>query len=83
MLLRSNDRIGGTIKQKVLREVLLVNCVVENAKEFTLAANKLCDFFSMWVFFHEHSQFPGQQKGDAISFKSSLPLPPTSQTLTH
>ena len=39
--------------------------------------------FSLWDFFPKHSQFPGQQgKGEAIS-NSSLPLPPSSQTLRH
>ena len=34
-------------------------------------------FFSIWVFFHEHSWFTGQQGN---LFNSSLPLPPVSQT---
>ena len=40
-------------------------------------------FFSIWVFFHEHSQFIGQQgKGEAL-FNSSVtpPPPPASRTL--
>ena len=41
-------------------------------------------FFSIWVFFHGHSRFTGQQgKGEATSFNSSLPLRPASQTLRH
>ena len=38
-------------------------------------------FFSIWVFFHIHSRFTGQQgKGGGYLFNSSLPLPPVSQT---
>ena len=47
-------------------------------------------FFSIWVFFHEHSQFTGQQGKWGVGmwvggylFNSSLPLPPASQTLRH
>ena len=45
-------------------------------------------FFSIWVFFHEHSRFTGQQGkgrggGGGYLFNSSLPLPPASQTLRH
>ena len=37
----------------------------------------------MWVFFHKHSQFTGQQ-GKVVSPKLfSLPLPPTSPKLRH
>ena len=39
-------------------------------------------FFSIWVFFHEHSRFTGQQGKRGVSI-FSLPLPPTSQTLRH
>ena len=43
-----------------------------------------CLFFSIWVFFHEHSQFTGQQrKGETFLFNSSLPLPPASQIFRH
>ena len=39
-------------------------------------------FFSIWVFFHEHLRFTGQEgKGKAISLSPLLALPPTSQTL--
>ena len=41
-------------------------------------------FFSLWVFFHEHLRFTGQQgKWEAISFNSSLQLLPASQTFRH
>ena len=41
-------------------------------------------FFSVWVFFHNHSQTTGLQgKGKGIFFNSSLPLPPALQTLRH
>ena len=41
-------------------------------------------FFSQWVFYQEHSRLIGQQgKEEAISFNSSLLLPPASQTLRH
>ena len=40
--------------------------------------------FFVWVLFHEHSWFTGQQgKGGGDLFNSSLPLPPASQTLRH
>ena len=43
-----------------------------------------CHVFSVWVFFQEHSRFTGQQvKGEAIYFKSSVPLPPVFQTLKY
>ena len=36
-------------------------------------------FFSIWVFFHEHSLFTGQQgKGGGYLFNSSLPIPQSS-----
>ena len=38
-------------------------------------------FFSISVFFHEHSRFTGQQ--GKRETKSSLPLPSASQTLRH
>ena len=42
------------------------------------------DFCSIWVFFHEHSRFTGQQgKGEGMYFNSSVPFPPASQTLRH
>ena len=38
-------------------------------------------FFSIWVFFHEHSRITGLQgKGEGHFFNSSLPLPPALQT---
>ena len=41
-------------------------------------------FFSIWVFFHEHSLFTGQHgKGEGYLFNSSLLLPPASQTLRN
>ena len=41
-------------------------------------------FFSIWVFFHEHSRFTGQQsKGGRYLFNSPLPFPPASETLRH
>ena len=41
-------------------------------------------FFSIRVFFQKHSRFTRQQgKRGAYIFKSSLPLPPASQTLRH
>ena len=40
-------------------------------------------FFSIWVFFHVYSRFTGHQGAGGYLFKSSLPLPPTSQTLRH
>ena len=41
-------------------------------------------YFSIWVFFYEHSRFTGQQRnGEAIFFNSSLPLPPVPQTFRH
>ena len=39
-------------------------------------------FFSIWVFFHEHSRFTGLQGKRGVSI-SALPLPPASQTLRH
>ena len=39
-------------------------------------------FFSIWVFYHEHSQFAGQQGKELdYLFNSSLPLPSISQAL--
>ena len=44
--------------------------------DFTYIVFFILFFFSVWVFFHEHWRFTGQQgKGEAITFKSSLPLP--------
>ena len=41
-------------------------------------------FFSIWVFFHNHSRITGlQREGGGYSFNSSLPLPSASQTLRH
>ena len=41
-------------------------------------------FFSIWVFFHEHSRITGLEgKGGGHFFNSSLPLPPASQILRH
>ena len=41
-------------------------------------------FFSISVFFHEHSRSTRQQgKGGSYLFNSFLPLPPALQTLTH
>ena len=41
-------------------------------------------FFSICVFFHDHSQVTGLQgKGKGHFFNSSLPFPPASQTLRH
>ena len=45
-------------------------------------------YFPVWVFFHEHSRFTGQQgkgrrRGGGYPFNSSLPLPPASQTFRH
>ena len=40
-------------------------------------------FFSIWVFFHVYSRFLGKQGGGGHLFNSSLPLPPTSQTLRY
>ena len=41
--------------------------------------------FSIWVFFHEHSRINHRTagEGEEYFFNSSLPLPPTSQTLRH
>ena len=40
--------------------------------------------FSIWVFFHEHSQFTWQQgMGEGYFWNSFLPLSATSQTLRH
>ena len=48
--------------------------------EFTKNINKKEKFFYIWVFFHEHSRFIGQQgKGEAVSLSPIL-LPPASQT---
>ena len=61
-------------------------------KEFTkylgiLTDNKLTwshhIFFSIWVFFHDHSRITGLQGKGGDFFNSSLPLPPASQTLRH
>ena len=41
-------------------------------------------FCTIWIFFHEDSQFTGQKgKRKGISFNSFLPLPPALQTLIH
>ena len=40
------------------------------------------NFFSIWVFFHEHSRFTAGERG-CYFFNSSLLLAPASQTLTH
>ena len=41
-------------------------------------------FFSIWVFFHNHSRITGlQREGGGYFFNSSLPLPSASQTLRH
>ena len=41
-------------------------------------------FFSIWVFFCEHSRITGlQRKWGGYFFNPSLPLPPASQTLRH
>ena len=45
--------------------------------------NLSLDFFSISVFFYEHSRFKGQQEGGRYRFNYSLPFPPTSQTLRH
>ena len=48
--------------------------------DFNKVTNQL--FFSIWVFFHEHSQFTGQQgKGGGYLYNSSLPLPPLQKHL--
>ena len=39
-------------------------------------------FFSIWIFFHEHSRIIGQ-KGGGEAICLSLPLPPASQTLRY
>ena len=42
------------------------------------------NFFSIWVFFHEHSRITGlQREGGGHFFISLLPPPPASQTLRH
>ena len=44
----------------------------------------ICNFFSIWVFFHNHSQITGLQGEEGGDFfNSSPPLPPASQTLKH
>ena len=52
-----------------------------------LIISKLLDFlvfFSIWVFFHQHSRIKGLQvKGESIFLNSLLPLAPASQTLRH
>ena len=41
-------------------------------------------FFSFWILFHEHSRITGPKgKGGKHFFNSSLPFPPSSQTLRH
>ena len=63
------NQLGETLNQKFLF------CTLEQMIFF---------FFSIWVFFHEHSRFTGQQgKGEGYLFNSSLPLPPASQTLRY
>ena len=44
---------------------------------YPVYSRMIFSFFSQWVIYHEHSQFTGQQgKEEAISFNSSLLLPP-------
>ena len=38
-----HDGIGGTIKRKVYTEVLSAKVVIENAKQFSEAVDRLCD----------------------------------------
>ena len=46
-----------------------------------LLLTKVLLFFSICVFFQEHSRFRGQQgNGEGFILNSSLPLPPNSQT---
>ena len=41
-------------------------------------------FFSVCVFFYDHSRITGlQRKRESFFFNSTLPLPPTSQALRH
>ena len=79
-----NDSESLYGSRNVYRRVLGLNWYTD-AEDFMfdfdiicLAAEKLDFFFSIWVFFHEHSLFTS-----GYLFNFSLPLPPASQTLRH
>ena len=59
--------------------------VVQITKNIQKCSRMKIFFFSIRIFFHEHSRFTGQQgKGKGFSFNSSLPLPPALiHTLRH
>ena len=74
--------VAPTYREQPFIERPLYRCFLRNDHLPYLLKNVL--FFSQWVFYQEHSRLIGQQgKEEAISFNTSLLLPPASQTLRH
>ena len=64
---------------KILQEVSVKRLRQNIIKEFQFNI-----FFSVWVFFHEHSRFTRTAgEGGEYLFNSWLPFPPASQTLRN
>ena len=71
---------GSMWQQKLKRTIWKILKIAGLSKP---TAKQLCDFFSLKVFFHEHSWLTGQKGKGEIFFNSSLPLLPASQALWH
>ena len=82
VILEGNEENSNVINKDTPKiNLTMVSAIDKTAKNDL----QIFFFFSIWVFYHDHSRITHRTAGEGGGhfFNSSLPLPPASQTLRH